>query len=83
MLKKTDTPGIFKNTKTGALVNKNTDKLSAYKAQKNLLREARETAERNKSLEQKVNVQEAAIAQLQQDIKSLKSAVNALKKKAE
>lgn len=83
MLKKTDTPGIFKNTKTGALVNKNTDKLSAYKAQKNLLREAKETAERNKSLEQKVNVQEAAILQLQQDIKSLKSAVNALKKKAE
>ena len=83
MLKKTDTPGILKNTKTGALVNKNTDKLSAYKLQKKLLQDAKETTEKNKSLEQRVNAQEAIISWLQQDIKSLKSAVNALKKKAE
>ena len=64
MLKKTDKPGIFKDTKTGALVNKNTSALSAYKAQKKLLSDARETTSKTQALENRINIQQESIQTL-------------------
>jgi septal ring factor EnvC (AmiA/AmiB activator) len=82
-LKKTDKPGVFKDTKTGALVNKNINALSAYKAQKKLLQDAKNTTDKTQALENRINIQQETISNLEKELKSLKSAVNALKKKVE
>lgn len=83
MLQKTDKPGVFKNTKTGALVNKNASGLNAYKAQKKLLADAKENVDKTKTLEDRINIQQNTIEQLEKELKSIKSVVNALKKKVE
>ena len=82
MLKKTDKAGVFKDSKTGALVNKNKTALSSYKAQKKILQDAKSNNDRMQVLENTINNQRDTIANLEKELKSLKSAVNALKKKA-
>lgn len=83
MLKKTEKEGVYKDTKSGALINKNKDRLSAYKMQKQKMREAKETADTVKILQAEIDILKEDNEQLRSEFKKLKSAVNALKKISE
>jgi FtsZ-binding cell division protein ZapB len=83
MLKKTEKEGVYKDTKSGALINKNKDRLSAYKMQKQKMREANETAATVKMLQTEIDTLKQDNEQLKSEFKKLKSAVNALKKISE
>lgn len=74
MLKKTDKPNVFKDTKTGALINKDMNRLSAYKKQKKILQEAKESREH-------VNDMCKTISDLKHDVQSLMSIVNNISEK--
>lgn len=74
MLKKTDKPNVFKDTNTGALINKDMNRLSAYKKQKKILQEARESREH-------VDDMRETIHDLKNDVHSLMSIVESISKK--
>ena len=59
MLSKTDVPGFFKNTATGAIINNNEDE---YKKILN----ARKMAKENKDLSRRVDVLEKELKQLKE-----------------
>jgi hypothetical protein len=59
MLSKTDVPGFFKNTATGAIINNNEDE---YKKILN----ARKMAKENKDLARRVDVLEKELKQLKE-----------------
>ena len=50
MLQKTDVPGMFKNDDTGVIVNKDINKLEAYRKQKKLLSKTKQATEEVKEM---------------------------------
>lgn len=45
MLEKTEKPKVYRDTKTGALINKDINKLNAYRKQKRMLSKSQEAME--------------------------------------
>jgi len=70
-LKKTQIEGIYKDEETGALLNKNNDKLESYKRQKNMARDVIKTKET-------VNELCAEIKQIRQMVEQMKLKTEAL-----
>lgn len=83
MLKKTDKEGIYKDTKSGALINKSKDRLSAYKLQKQKMRETKEVHDIVRTLKSEFDNIKSENEKLKSDIKKLKSTVSALQNKSE
>lgn len=69
MLKRTEKEGVYKDTKSGALINKNKDRLTAYKIQKQKMRE--------------INDLKTEVAFMKSQMETLVSEIEALKKKVE
>lgn len=69
MLKRTEKEGVYKDTKSGALINKNKDRLTAYKIQKQKMRE--------------INELKTEVAFMKSQMETLMSEIEALKKKVE
>jgi hypothetical protein len=73
MLEKTDKAGIWRDTRTGALITKNPPQLSAYKLQKQRARESREMYEKSQEVVQ-------SFASLKNEIVSLRKELEDVKK---
>jgi hypothetical protein len=69
MLKRTEKEGVYKDTKSGALINKSKDRLTAYKIQKQKMRE--------------INDLKTEVAFMKSQMETLVSEIEALKKKVE
>lgn len=65
-LEPTDVPGIFRDTSSGALINKNVNDLIAYRKKKR-------AAEIVNSLEETVSTQQKQIAELSSDVGIIKN----------
>lgn len=83
MLKKTDKEGVFKDTKSGALINKNKERLTAYKMQKQKMRDLKEAADGVQFLKAEIETLKQDNEKLKSELKKLKSAVTALQNKSE
>lgn len=69
MYKKTDKPGVYRDTATGALINKNDGKISAYKKQKKFMSDVRELKNNYDNLVLKLNSLEKEIEYLREKVK--------------
>lgn len=74
MLKKTDIPGVYKDTKSGALINKDKGRVNAYKKQKQRAREVDNMLSEFKAMKEENE-------QLKVELKKLKDKVNKISQK--
>lgn len=64
MLEKTERPGVFKDTKTNTIINRDINRLNEYKQKKKLFQESKVVLEEISSLKKDVDEMKKLLARL-------------------
>lgn len=68
MLENTEIDGIYKDAKSGVLINTNVDKLSAYKKQKRIMNEYKNAVNLIKRMQMQINILEKEVEILKEKV---------------
>ena len=72
MLEKTDKDGIYKDVKTGAIVNKDINKLNAYKRQKSIMQNLKKASESVDMLKEELAETRNEVSEMRMMIEEIK-----------
>jgi hypothetical protein len=75
MLEKTDKDGIYKDVKTGAIVNKDINKLNAYKRQKLIMQNLKKSSESVDLLKKELAETKNEVSEMRMMIEEIKTLI--------
>jgi hypothetical protein len=75
MLEKTDMSGIYKDRKSGAIVNKDINKLNAYRKQKTIIQNSRIASENFNVLKTEISEMKIEISEMKTLLKKIKTLI--------
>jgi hypothetical protein len=75
MLEKTDKNGIYKNVKTGAIVNKDINKLNAYKKQKAIMQSSKIATQNVDELKNELSEMKSEMSEMKMILNEIKTLI--------